>query len=83
MFSFTFHQSRPRVSTEMRLYHGLMGMAVRCKTLEPPVLMEDCCTRMTTCLVKVTSRNSFTPAPVLMSVKGLRKECVYPSVTGP
>lgn len=81
MSLFTFNQSRPRTSAEMRLYHGLMGMAVRCKTLDPPVLVADCCTKVW--LVKVTSRSSFTPAPVLMSVKGLRKECVYPPFAGP
>jgi len=70
------------MSTEMRLYHVLMAMAVRCKIADTPVLVEDSCTRITKWLVEVTSKSSFTPAPVLTSVKGLRKERACPPVTG-
>lgn len=53
------------------------------KTPDPPELVKDCYTRMTMKVVEETSRISFTPTPVLLPVKGLRKECVHSPHTGP
>lgn len=53
------------------------------KTADPPELVKDCHTRKTMQVVEVTSRISFTPTPVLLPEKGLRKDCVHPPGTGP
>jgi len=70
------------MSVEMRLYHGLIGTAVKCKRLDPPVLVKDGCSGKTMWLVEVPSRSSCTPAPVLMPVKRLGKEYIYSPFTG-
>lgn len=81
MSLFPFLQSTLRMSVEIWLYHGLIGTVVRCKTVEPPVLVEDGCYGRATWLVEVPSRTSCTSALVLTSVKRLMKEDIYSPFT--
>lgn len=59
------------------------GNGSEIKTPDPPELVKDCQTRMTMQVLEVTSRISFTPAPLLLPVKGLRKEYMHSPGTGP
>lgn len=59
------------------------GNGSEIKTPDPPELVKDYYTRMTIQVVELTSMISFTPTPVLLPVKGLRKGCVHSPGTGP
>lgn len=59
------------------------GNGSEIKTPDSPELVEDCYNRMAMQVLEVTSRISFTQIPVLLPVKGLKKECVHPPGTGP
>lgn len=59
------------------------GNGSEIKTPDLPEPVKDCYTRMTMQVVEVTGRISFTPTPVLLPVKGLRKEPVHPPGTMP